>query len=196
MAFTNGDFETGDLTGWTTGHDTPTVVTTTPHGGTYCLEVTFVDDDIEAHTGSVVQGPFAFTPGGDYSVSLWHRVAVAPDVPGDRQPVRGFKIRFLDANGDPLQDPDDPDYPWVYSAQVFTAVDTNWHQLTSAHTFPESGAALFVFELQGATAPEDWYGVWGDPGDVTYYDDVTLTGDFTDPPAAGGERVQVMWVGL
>lgn len=43
MAVTNGDFETGDTTGWYgyNGEGSPdaTVVATSPHSGTYCLKI-------------------------------------------------------------------------------------------------------------------------------------------------------------
>jgi|GEM_PF-5432843 len=80
----NGDFETGDLTGWSTGgSNTLAIESTEIHGGSYSGKAVWFDDDV------LFANSFTYTKDGNVEASVW--------VKGDTG--QGIECRLYDGAG-------------------------------------------------------------------------------------------------
>jgi hypothetical protein len=70
----NGDFETGDLTGWTASGASETVINTGCHGGTYCAQL---GSTSPTNGDSTITQTFT-APGNATAISLWYKMT-CPD---------------------------------------------------------------------------------------------------------------------
>ncbi|MGA5821997.1 hypothetical protein ACPC54_29540 [Kitasatospora sp. NPDC094028] len=160
-AITNGDFETGTLTGWTAA-GTTSVTTTGPHGGTYAALL-----GSTSPTNGLSSISQSFTaPAGSPALSFWYDVTCPDTVSYDWATAT-------------LQDT-----TAGTTSTVLPRTCTNgagWQQVTSALTAGHS------YTLTLSNQDDNWPG----DATSTLYDDVQVTGtsanDFsiTDSPASG-----------
>jgi hypothetical protein len=182
VSLVNGDFETGSLAGWDVVSEasTPTVVhrdLVVPHGGDYCLEVTFTGEDANTYQecAAVRQGPFCTTPGSLLNVSYsWRTDEV------DNSPITGWLIAFYGDDDQLVPDPDEEEIYYAFALHMING-PTSWVTQNKTGIVVPPGTKYFYFYLVGARG---WN--WGDVGDKVYYDDIALTGDYNDCGAGAG----------
>src|SRR5262245_52837144 len=85
---TNGGFESGNLTGWTTTASVPapTVTTAAPHSGTYCALLGTASGTSEPNGDSAFFQPINVSASGQ-AVTFWYKTATTDTIAYDWQDV-------------------------------------------------------------------------------------------------------------
>jgi len=159
-ALTNGDFETGDLTGWwtyipDTANSSTSVVSGGPSGSSYCLQVYTTTPSESIQIGQDV----AFTAGTALSISLDY------SNPSNSWAGMGISVNYYDSSWTYL------DYGWVtiYEGDGTATGWVTWSSdsatnLTGTWTAPTGTAYVSIKLLQ-----------WGWEASASSYDNVSVT---------------------
>jgi hypothetical protein len=178
VAITNGDFETGNLNGWTTNMGTPVVVNTEKHGGNYSCKA-------DASSGYVqFQTHFAANPG--YNLGIWYKVPTITN--GDL--INGPYLRISMVNGTTTNyDISTQVTEWTYHEFDTSEMgDGDWYiQITGYYKSGESLIAyiddLTFIETGLTPTPKTLTGVYSILEHVTK----TLTGKYDIEAGSSGD---------
>lgn len=120
---TNGDFETGDLTGWTDTDSAWMVETDSPYDGTYCA---YHDGTLGIFGGDLVQSGLTVTAGELVTLSFANR--------RDAGILAGrMKVEFLDSSSVVL----DTEY-------IYGATSASWSEFTQTYLAPALTASMRI----------------------------------------------------
>ena len=143
----NGDFETGDLTGWKSGYSGK-VVSTVAHSGTYSHMTT---NTASKYQGMMQQNPVKVAPNSDYTVTFWYYYE------GSNATGSGASFYLYAQTTDNQTN--------IKSITNYPAAANTWYQVT--HTF-NSGANTEIALV--------WSNRMANDGGTYYFDDVVMTG--------------------
>ena len=144
---TNGDFETGDLTGWKSGYN-GTIQSEIVHGGNYAHKTT---NTASKYQGMMQQNPVKVAPNSDYTVTFWYYYE------GSNATGSGASFYLYAQTTDNATN--------IKSITNYPAAANTWYQVT--HTF-NSGNNTEIALV--------WSNRMVNDGGTYYFDDVVMTG--------------------
>ncbi len=144
---TNGDFETGDLTGWKSGYS-GTVQSDVVHSGNYAHKTT---NTAQKYQGMMQQNPVKVAANSDYTVTFWYYYE------GNNATGSGASFYLYAQTTDNSVN--------LKSTTSYPAAANTWYQVT--HTF-NSGSNTEIALV--------WSNRMADDGGTYYFDDVVMTG--------------------
>ena len=157
----NGDFETGDLTGWQAVGSQVPVISTNGHGGIYCADLMVTNVDAGAQKSELDQntlnaGGGSVNAGEHYNFSFW-----AKNVSSGVSYVQQYNLEWLDGTGA------------IVGQLGFAGIPGStgvWTQVTRTNLAAPAGAVTALVQIFGATGAVGTSGY----GEVLI-DDVSLT---------------------
>ena len=144
---TNGDFETGDLTGWKSGYN-GVVQSDVVHSGSYAHKTT---NTASKYQGMMQQNPVKVAPNSDYTVTFWYYYE------GSNATGSGASFYLYAQTTDNSTN--------IKSITNYPAAANTWYQVT--HTF-NSGNNTEIALV--------WSNRMVNDGGTYYFDDVVMTG--------------------
>ncbi len=148
---TNGDFETGDLTGWKSGYN-GVVQSDIVHSGSYAHKTT---NTASKYQGMMQQNPISVVPNSDYTVTFWYYYE------GSNATGSGASFYLYAQTTDNSQN--------LKSLTSYPAAAGTWYQATHTFNTGENDAIALV-----------WSNRMANDGGTYYFDDVVMTGPGLD----------------
>ncbi len=144
---TNGDFETGDLSGWKSGYN-GVVQSDVVHGGSYAHKTT---NTASKYQGMMQQNPISVVPNSDYTVTFWYYYE------GSNATGSGASFYLYAQTTDNQQN--------IKSLTTYPASAGTWYQATHTFNTGDNDAIALV-----------WSNRMANDGGTYYFDDVVMTG--------------------
>jgi len=171
----NGGFETGDLTDWSTNApDQIAALSDTPQEGSYYIQVTGLPEDA-GDTDIGLAQTFSLTSGESYTFSGYYRI----DQPRETGNWRSVEFGFFDAfdpyGGQPISEP-----RWGTSVQTGSnsaSAVTDWTQFSVEYTPDTTGNMLVGFAVWKTAAIVSIDGLSLSTGEVGLPGDTDGDGD-------------------
>jgi len=148
---TNGDFETGDLTGWKNSYN-GTVQSDVVHSGSYAHKTT---NTASKYQGMMQQNPVSVVPNSDYTVTFWYYYE------GNNATGSGASFYLYAQTTDNSTN--------IKSITSYPAAANTWYQVTHTFNTGENDAIALV-----------WSNRMANDGGTYYFDDVVMTGPSLD----------------
>ena len=148
---TNGDFETGDLTGWKSGYNGE-IQSDIVHGGSYAHKTT---NTASKYQGMMQQNPISVVPNSDYTVTFWYYYE------GDNATGSGASFYLYAQTTDNSAN--------IKSITSYPAAANTWYQVTHTFNTGDNEAIALV-----------WSNRMANDGGTYYFDDVVMTGPSLD----------------
>ena len=148
---TNGDFETGDLTGWKSGYSGE-IQSDIVHGGSYAHKTT---NTASKYQGMMQQNPISVVPNSDYTVTFWYYYE------GDNATGTGASFYLYAQTTDNSTN--------IKSITSYPAAANTWYQVTHTFNTGDNDAIALV-----------WSNRMASDGGTYYFDDVVMTGPSLD----------------
>ena len=148
---TNGDFETGDLTGWKDSYG-GVVQSDVVHGGSYAHKTT---NTASKYQGMMQQNPISVVPNSDYTVTFWYYYE------GDNATGSGASFYLYAQTTDNSTN--------IKSITSYPAAANTWYQVTHTFNTGDNDAIALV-----------WSNRMASDGGTYYFDDVVMTGPSLD----------------
>ena len=148
---TNGDFETGDLTGWKNSYN-GTVQSDVVHSGAYAHKTT---NTASKYQGMMQQNPISVVPNSDYTVTFWYYYE------GDNATGSGASFYLYAQTTDNSTN--------IKSITSYPAAANTWYQVTHTFNTGDNDAIALV-----------WSNRMASDGGTYYFDDVVMTGPSLD----------------
>ncbi len=147
----NGDFETGDLTGWKSGYNGE-IQSDIVHGGSYAHKTT---NTASKYQGMMQQNPISVVPNSDYTVTFWYYYE------GDNATGSGASFYLYPQTTDNATN--------LGSKTIYPTAANTWVQVT--HTFNTGDNAAIALV---------WSNRMANDGGTYYFDDIVMTGPSLD----------------
>ena len=144
---TNGDFETGDLTGWKNSYSGE-VQSDVVHSGSYAHKTT---NTASKYQGMMQQNPISVVPNSDYTVTFWYYYE------GSNATGSGASFYLYPQTTDNATN--------LGSKTIYPTAANTWVQVT--HTFNTGDNAAIALV---------WSNRMANDGGTYYFDDVVMTG--------------------
>lgn len=144
---TNGDFETGDLTGWKNSYS-GVVQSDVVHGGNYAHKTT---NTASKYQGMMQQNPVKVAANSDYTVTFWYYYE------GDNATGSGASFYLYAQTADNTTN--------IKSITNYPAAANTWYQVTHTFNTGENTEIALV-----------WSNRMANDGGTYYFDDVVMTG--------------------
>ncbi len=148
---TNGDFETGDLTGWKNSYN-GTVQSDVVHSGSYAHKTT---NTASKYQGMMQQNPISVVPNSDYTVTFWYYYE------GDNATGTGASFYLYAQTTDNSTN--------IKSLTSYPAEAGVWYQATHTFNTGDNDAIALV-----------WSNRMASDGGTYYFDDIVMTGPSLD----------------
>ncbi len=148
---TNGDFETGDLTGWKNSYN-GTVQSDIVHGGSYAHKTT---NTASKYQGMMQQNPISVVPNSDYTVTFWYYYE------GSNATGSGASFYLYPQTTDNATN--------LGSKTIYPTAANTWVQVTHTFNTGDNDAIALV-----------WSNRMASDGGTYYFDDVVMTGPGLD----------------
>ena len=148
---TNGDFETGDLTGWKSGYS-GVVQSDVVHSGNYAHKTT---NTASKYQGMMQQNPISVVPNSDYTVTFWYYYE------GSNATGSGASFYLYAQTIDNSTN--------IKNITNYPAAANTWYQATLTFNTGDNDAIALV-----------WSNRMASDGGTYYFDDVVMTGPSLD----------------
>lgn len=146
---TNGDFETGDLTGWKSGYNA-TIQSEIVHGGNYAHKS---NNTAKKYQGMMQQNPVKVAANSDYTITFWYYYEGTNSAPS-------FYLYAQTTDNSTN----------IKSATYYPSAAGQWYQGT--HTFNTGNNTEIALVWSNRTASADGT----TPDGYYYFDDIVMTG--------------------
>ncbi len=143
----NGDFETGDLTGWKSGYN-GVVQSDIVHGGSYAHKTT---NTASKYQGMMQQNPINVVPNSDYTVTFWYYYE------GNNATGSGASFYLYPQTTDNVTN--------LGSKTIYPTAANTWFQVTHTFNTGDNDAIALV-----------WSNRMANDGGTYYFDDIVMTG--------------------
>ncbi len=147
----NGDFETGDLTGWKSGYNGE-IQSDIVHGGSYAHKTT---NTASKYQGMMQQNPISVVPNSDYTVTFWYYYE------GDNATGTGASFYLYAQTTDNSTN--------IKSLTSYPTEAGVWYQATHTFNTGDNDAIALV-----------WSNRMASDGGTYYFDDIVMTGPSLD----------------
>lgn len=147
----NGDFETGDLSGWKNSYNGE-IQSDIVHSGNYAHKTT---NTASKYQGMMQQNPISVVPNSDYTVTFWYYYE------GDNATGSGASFYLYAQTTDNSTN--------IKSITSYPAAANTWYQVTHTFNTGENDAIALV-----------WSNRMASDGGTYYFDDVVMTGPSLD----------------